>query len=96
MNLVTCHDIPEQLNNKKFNPFSNIASQELNLHHEKFDMLQSSCGYFSFPFSTQTKKLSQNELNIIHINARSVAADSNLARGGKTFGAKKLRCEVKP
>ena len=75
MNHLQFDDVPELLKNEKFCPFNNIASPELQLSHERFDILQSSCGYFSFPVSIQRNKSSQHEFNIIHINAISICSN---------------------
>ena len=77
MNLVECNDIPERISTETFSPFTNVASPELSLVHEKFEDLKSTCKYFSIPYtnSTSSHNLVSNQLNILHVNARSIQSN---------------------
>ena len=76
MNLSECVDIPEHLNDKTFDPFLNIASVSLVL--DKFEMLRSSCKYYSIPLVNSTPHLVNSQevkLNILHVNTRSIRSN---------------------
>ena len=76
MNLEECSNLPSQLMNKSINPFTHVASADLTLTltHEKFDQIRSNCKYYS-PNGNCTSSFADKNLNILHLNARSIHSD---------------------
>ena len=70
MNPLECFDC--HLDTKIFNSFQNIALSDLHLTQAKYEVLRSSCGYFSLPSDENKEMKMPIQLSILHINARSI------------------------
>ena len=76
MNLLPCTELPDGLSCKVFNPLLNKASPDLHIVQEKFELLRTSCDYFSLPTEINNiEKQSQSLFNILHVNARSICSN---------------------
>ena len=76
MNLSQCFEVPESLNSKVFNPFTNVASPDLQFVQEHFESLKTNCNYFSLPSANNNSPNPHScKLNILHVNARSICSN---------------------
>ena len=67
--------VSNELENKLFNPFSKVGTNESPLICEKYEEIRSNCKYFSSPVICRTNHV-ENHLNILHVNLRSILSDS--------------------
>ena len=67
--------LPNGLEGKTFNPFSQVGSVDTTLTHEKFEYIRTNCSYH-FPYDGSMHKFSEKHLNILHLNIRSILSDS--------------------
>lgn len=74
MELDECDSIPTELANKIFNPFLQEETIGLSLTHDNFEAIRSDCRFYSCPSISKPGK-NENNLNILHVNARSILSD---------------------
>ena len=74
MPLTESTDHPLALEQNVFNPFPNVGPF-LSLEYQRFDDLRTNCKYFSSDNINEIKDTNQ-DLSIIHINARSLLSDA--------------------
>ena len=75
MNLEKKTNLPDELLNKTINPFLDVASTDAALLHEKFETLRLNCQYYCSPLACNSST-ANNNLNIIHLNVRSILSDT--------------------
>lgn len=90
MPIAVSSNHPPILDQKVFNPFPDVDPY-LNLGSQKFEELRTNCKYFSI-VNTPDVNVSDENLSILHINARSLFSDekfdefkSMIYRTGKTW-----------
>ena len=73
MSFITCNELPDQLN-KKINPFEHVTTSDLELTHEKYELIRENCNYYSN--ANLSSALDRKHINILHTNVRSILSDS--------------------
>ena len=69
------HENPApNLDEKIFNPFANLDQGNLSYTHQKFEEVRTNCKYYTISCLTDNFS-SNNDLKILHINARSLLSD---------------------
>ena len=75
MSLKVIENIAKNLDDKTFNPFTQIGSTDSEIVNEQFELIRSNCRYFNSPLIHKPQYI-KNNLNILHVNVRSILSDA--------------------